>query len=82
VRSYSTHFNVLIYEKKSNFLKILDRKGPLINKNTSAIARSCNCRIDTRIVDTVYANITIVQFFAHARYLDSILILNLFMVNF
>jgi len=69
MRSYSTHFNVLIYEKKI-FLKILDREGPLINKNTSsAMACSCNCRIDTRIVDMVYAGITIVQFFAHARYL-------------
>jgi len=29
--SYSTYFNVSIYEKKKiNFLKILDREGPLL----------------------------------------------------
>jgi len=34
------------------------------------MACSCNYRIDICIVDTVYAGITIVQFFGHARYLD------------
>jgi len=30
MRSYSTHFNVSIYEEKIDFLKILDQDGPLI----------------------------------------------------